>query len=95
MSQQFFKGIKSQEEGKELFRKLCKKYHPDKVGGSEEEFKELYRQYVEFQQQFQKEASQNKEPPSMEEFLISLQEQYLEEYNLTKSVLRLIFKYKK
>ena len=95
MSQQYFKGIKSQEEGKELFRKLCKKYHPDKVGGSEEEFKELYRQYVQFQQEFQQEFQQNKEPQPMEEFLISLQEQYPEEYNLTKSVLGLIFKYKK
>lgn len=45
----YFSGMNSLEEGKAIFKNLALELHPDK-GGSQEDFMELNKQYVQFKQ---------------------------------------------
>lgn len=45
----YFSGLNSLEEGKAIFRNLVLEMHPDK-GGTQEEFMEMNKQYVQFKQ---------------------------------------------
>ena len=86
MSKKYFYSFHTQKQAKEIYRRLAKELHPDIEGGSQEDFKELSRQY----QQFLKIKDIN----SFEELINSFEEEYPEEVNLFNSIIGFIKKHK-